>query len=141
MCLVHYYLLNFIALFLKGAERGFSNFSYDTVVGFILSPFYLMVLTWFSIIPSILFMLLLVSYRVKMIVSFWMSIVCYWIILYFVLKDLMEITCITSTVISGVVVTAIFWKACKRLEIESRDKEALEPDNNIKKNGSNKEPL
>lgn len=120
MCLMYYYLLNFIALFLKVAENGFSKITYNEVFMGILMPFFLMLFTYFAVIPSIIFMLVLTLCRVKMMFSFWLSMVCYLLLIYFVFKEEMNVSCVTSTVISGGVVTAIFWKTCKRLDEERR---------------------
>ncbi|WP_438624576.1 hypothetical protein [Myroides sp.] len=131
LCLTHYYLLHLIFILLMFVENGRTIDVEALFFLFILGPFSLMILSWYFILPTVILMLVITSYRKNIIQAYWYSIGSYLIVLvlFFLGDDL--IPCLASNVVTVGVVTAIFWKACKRLEIESRDEEALELDNNI----------
>lgn len=120
---VHIYLLNFIVALFMIFERGNETVDFEYVYRLFLMPFALIFFTYMTLIPPVILMLVMVSwFDKKMLHAYWSSLVLYLILTYFVFGDKMHVSCVVSTVITGGLVTGMFWKTCKRLD-EERSRE------------------
>ncbi|WP_143824782.1 hypothetical protein [Myroides sp. N17-2] len=79
------------------------------------------------LIPPVILMLVLISwFNKKMLHAYWSSLVLYLIIIYLFYGGSIHVSCVVSTVITGGLVTGMFWKTCKRLDDERSRENTLE---------------
>lgn len=123
---VHIYLLNFIVALFMISERGNETVDFEYVYRLFLMPFALMVFTFMILIPPVILMLVMISwFDKKMLHAYWSSLVLYLIIIYLLYGGSIHVLCVVSTVITGGLVTGMFWKTCKRLDEERSQGKAL----------------
>lgn len=127
LTVVHIYLLNFIVTLLAMLERRYDTIDLEYIYRLFLMPFALIFITYMTLIPPVIMMLVLISwFDKKMLHAYWSSLVLYLILTYFVFGEKMRVSCVVSTVITAALVTGMFWKTCKRLDEERSREKALE---------------
>lgn len=125
--IVSMYLLHLIALLLMVFEKGNRSVDLEFIYMMLITPFVLMGMSYMTTIPTVVMMLvLMLILRGRILLSYWLSLGFYLILTYFVFNSNLHISCVTSTVLAGGLVTWMFWKMCKRLDKEIKYEAWLE---------------
>ncbi|SEQ80203.1 hypothetical protein [Myroides profundi] len=115
--IVSMYLLHFIVLLLMAFEKGNRSIDFEFIYMMLITPFVLMGMSYMTTIPTLVMMLVLtLCLKGRFILSYWLSLGFYLYLTYFMFDSNLHISCVTSTVLAGAMVTGIFWKVCKRID-------------------------